>query len=227
MDVLFAATDAWRRTSPGAVVGALVIRGAQNPERAAPLEVEKRRLEESLRARAELLSPDGVCSSRVRAYVDYYRRHGKTYPVKAQWESVALKGKPIPARAALVEAMFMAELKSLILTAGHNLDSVTLPLQVDVTRDRDAYVLMNSSERRVRSGDMMMADRVGIVSTVLYGPDERTKIRPETRDVLFASYAPAGVGEDAVRAHLDNVHANVLCFAAGGRVEFATTVGGG
>jgi hypothetical protein len=31
-----------------------------------------------------------------RAYIDYYRRHRKTYPVKAQWESVALKGKPIP-----------------------------------------------------------------------------------------------------------------------------------
>jgi hypothetical protein len=50
---------------------------------------------------------------RERAYVDYYRRHGKTYHVKAQRESIALKGKPIPARAALVEAMFMAELKSL------------------------------------------------------------------------------------------------------------------
>jgi hypothetical protein len=34
---------------------------------------------------------------------------------------VALKGKAIPRQAALVEAMFMAELENLILTAGHDL----------------------------------------------------------------------------------------------------------
>jgi DNA/RNA-binding domain of Phe-tRNA-synthetase-like protein len=228
MDDLFAATDAWRATFPGAVAGALVIRGAENPEQAAPLEAEKRKLEESLRAEVGRPGPDGAGSTvRERAYVDYYRRHGKTYHVKAQRESIALKGKPIPARAALVEAMFMAELKSLVLTAGHDLDSLELPVQVDVTHDGDAYVLMSGSERLVRAGDMMMADRVGIVSTLLYGPDERTRIRPETRNVLFASYAPAGVSEEAVRAHLDDVCANVLCFTPGGRVELMTTVVGG
>jgi hypothetical protein len=47
--------------------------------------------------------------------------------VKAQWESVAVKGKPIPSRAALVEAMFMAA--RLVLTAGHDLDALAGPLR--------------------------------------------------------------------------------------------------
>jgi hypothetical protein len=32
-------------------------------------------------------------------------------------------------------------------------------------------------------------------------------------EVLFAVYAPAGVGEDAVRSHLDDIRANVLLVA--------------
>jgi hypothetical protein len=34
--------------------------------------------------------------------------------------------------------MFMAELKNLILTAGHDLDAVTPPVRVDVTTARTA-----------------------------------------------------------------------------------------
>ncbi|HET7271275.1 MAG TPA: hypothetical protein VFI90_09325 [Rubrobacter sp.] len=45
--------------------------------------------------------------------------------MKAQRESVARMGKPIPSRAALVEAMFTADLMNLILTAGHDLAAVT------------------------------------------------------------------------------------------------------
>jgi hypothetical protein len=98
---------------------------------------------------------------------------------------------------------------------------------VDLTSDGDAYVLMSGSERTLDGGDMMMADGSGIVSTVLYGPDQRTRITPHTRDVLFASYAPAGIGEQAVREHFGDVKTNVLRFAPGARVELVTTVVGG
>jgi hypothetical protein len=43
-------TDAWRRTFPGAVVGALIMRGVRNPEQSVALEAAKRWLEEDLRA---------------------------------------------------------------------------------------------------------------------------------------------------------------------------------
>jgi DNA/RNA-binding domain of Phe-tRNA-synthetase-like protein len=133
--------------------------------------------------------------------------------VKAQWESVAVKGKSIPGRAPLVEAMFMAELKNLVLTAGHDLAAIGLPIRVDVSRDDDSYVLMNGTERVLRAGDMMMVDGTGIISSVLHGPDRRTRIRPETREVLFAAYAPARIGESVVREHLEDIRSNVLLLA--------------
>jgi DNA/RNA-binding domain of Phe-tRNA-synthetase-like protein len=219
------ATDGWRAAFPGAVVGILIMRDVRNPQTNAALEAEKRRLEQQLRADAGV-SGDGSAEADqvLRAYVDYYRSRGKTYHVKAQRESVAVKGKPIPSRAALVEAMFMAELENLILTAGHDLDAIALPLSVDVTSHDDRYVLLNGADVALQPADMRMADREGIVSSVLRGPDQRTRITPQTRNVLFAAYAPAGVGEAAVRGHFADVAANVELVAPEARTQELTTL---
>jgi DNA/RNA-binding domain of Phe-tRNA-synthetase-like protein len=206
--LVLAATDAWRTAFPGAVVGALAMRGVSNPEHSPVLEAAKRRLEQQLRA-APVPDEHPV----LRAYVDYYRERGKTYHVKAQRESVALKGKPIPRRAALVEAMFMAELADLVLTAGHDLDTLETPLRADVTADGDRYLLLTGAEAVLEPGDMLMADGAGIVSSVLRGPDQRTRITPTTSSVLFAVYAPAGVGEHVVQAHLEHIRENVQLLA--------------
>jgi DNA/RNA-binding domain of Phe-tRNA-synthetase-like protein len=109
--------------------------------------------------------------------------------------------------------MFMAELENMILTAGHDLAAVALPVRVQVTREGDRYVLMSGSERVLEAGDMTMVDGRGIVSSVLHGPDLRTRITADTREVLFAVYAPAGVGEAAVLDHLQDIRENVLLVA--------------
>lgn len=201
---ILVASDNWRRAFPGAVVGALVLRCVRNPEESIALEAAKRRLEEALRA-----ADDTDDEATLQAYAAHYRAHGKTYHVRAQRASVARKGRPIPRRAALVEAMYMAELKNLILTAGHDLEALDLPLRADITADGDRYVLLTGNEAVLTPGDMLMADRGGIVSTVLRGPDQRSRITRRTNSVLFAVYAPAGIGEPAVRAHLNDVCTNV------------------
>jgi DNA/RNA-binding domain of Phe-tRNA-synthetase-like protein len=144
--------------------------------------------------------------------------------VKGQHDSVALKGKPIPSRAALVEAMFMAELKNLVLTAGHDLAALTLPVTVDVTREGDRYVLLSGREQVVRAGDMMMTDGEGIVSSVLHGPDLRTRITPGSRAVFFAAYAPPGIGHAAVRDHLEDIRAHVLLLAPEAETDLLTVI---
>ena len=222
---LLVATDAWRSAFPGAAVGVLAMSAVHNPERSGPLEARKRELEESLRADAVRIGPEGLAGQpRFRAYLDYYRTHGKTYHVKAQWESVAVKGKAIPSRAALVEAMYMAELKNLLLTAGHDLTAVAMPVRVDVTHEGDRYTAINGADRVTAAGDMMMVDGDGIISSVLQGPDQRTRITRETREVLFAVYAPAGIGESAVRSHLEDTAANVLLVAPQAEIGLLATL---
>jgi hypothetical protein len=43
-------TAAWRAAFPGALAGALIMRGVANPERCEPLEERKRELEDELRS---------------------------------------------------------------------------------------------------------------------------------------------------------------------------------
>jgi DNA/RNA-binding domain of Phe-tRNA-synthetase-like protein len=222
---MISATEAWKAVYPGAVVGALAMRGVRNPDRCDALEALKAQTEAELRARfsaggKQALKADPV----IAAYNAYYRQFGSTYHVTAQIASVAEKGRPIPSVAALVEAMFVAELSGMLLTAGHDLDLLALPLRVDIAAAGEHYTTMRGDEREPRTGDMVIRDARGIVSSIIYGPDQRTKIGPETRGVLFAVYAPAGIGEARVCAHLDRIRGLVLVVAPEATVEARETL---
>ena len=130
---MFSVTDTWKTTYPGAAVGVLALGNVANPKRSAELDERKAELEREIRSRfadrAELRALD-----RLQAYRAYYKRFKKTYHVQMQLESIAFKGKSIPRIAALVEAMFAAELKNQLLTAGHDLDVVEPPVRLDIAQ---------------------------------------------------------------------------------------------
>jgi DNA/RNA-binding domain of Phe-tRNA-synthetase-like protein len=219
------ATVEWKSRWPGAVVGVLAMRSVRNPDRCEALEALKPAIEAGLRDR---FAAGGKAAIRadpaIAAYDAYYRRFGNTYHVTAQVESVALKGRSIPSVAALVEAMFMAELSGMLLTAGHDLDLLGLPLSVDVAAPGDRYETMRGEEREPKPGDMLIRDACGIVSSIVLGPDRRTKIGPGTRSVLFAVYAPAGIGAAKVSSHLAEIRRLVLGVAPEAAVEVVETV---
>lgn len=126
-----------------------------------------------------------------------------------------MKGKAIPRVVALVEAMFIAELKNLLLTVGHDLDleAIAPPVRLDVAQGIERYTLLNGSEQVLKAGDMLMADGQGVISSVLHGPDHRTRITAATRQVHFAVYAPPGIGKKAVAQHLEDIRDKVLLVA--------------
>ena len=129
----------------------------------------------------------------MQAYNNHYKRFKKSYHVQPQLESIAWKGKSIPTVSALVEAMFMAEMKNLLLTAGHDLDIVQLPLTLDVSKGTESYTLMRGEEQILKPGDMMISDQLGIISDVIYGPDRRTQITADTRHAVFTTYCRQGI----------------------------------
>ena len=216
----FAVSDAWKTAYPGAAVGVLAMRGVANPERHAALEKRKAELEDQLRSRFGDYDRAGLKAlPTIQAYNEYYRRFKKTYHVQLQLESVVFKGTSIPRVAALVEAMFMAELKNLLLTAGHDLEAVQMPVGIDVADGTEWYIRLNGQEQQLKSGDMMIADAQGTISSVLYGPDRRTRIGSDTRRVLFTVYAPPGIEEHTVYERLQDIRANVLLVAPEAQVE--------
>jgi len=219
-------SEAWKTAYPGAAAGILVMRNVSNPAQHPALDQRKSELESQLRARFG--DPDELKALEpIQAYTAYFKRFKKTYPVLLQLESVIFKGQSIPRVAALIEAMFIAELKNVLLTAGHDLEAIQMPVRLDVSSGGEQYTRLNGQEQMLKPGDMMMADAQGVVSSVIYGPDYRTRIMPDTRHVLFAVYAPPGIGEQAVYQHLQDLQANVLLVAPEAAVERLNVFGTG
>jgi DNA/RNA-binding domain of Phe-tRNA-synthetase-like protein len=217
---MFRVTDAWKSAYPEAHVGVLVMRAVSNPAHHPELERQKAGLEEQLRAQFSGQDRTAITSHPVlHAYAEYYRRFKKTYHIQLQLESIVLKGKSIPRVAALVEAMFMAEMQDMLLTAGHDLDTLHLPLTLGVATGNEKYMLLRGEEQVLKPGDMMISDQEGVISSILYGPDQRTQITSKTNNVIFTVYAPAGIGEQGVLEHLQHIRENVMIFAPQAEVE--------
>ena len=217
---------AWKLAHPGATIGVLAMHGVENPQQHQELDHKKEDLERELRDQFSSDDRESLRATPVlAAYDTYYKQFGKTYHVQHQLESVVFKNRAIPKVAALVEAMFMAELKNLMLTAGHDWNAIEEPIRIDVATGTESYIRMNGEEQTVKAGDMMIADETDIVSCIVYGPDRRTRIRPETERVVFTVYAPPGIAEKDVRLHLEDIRKNVTVIAPGATVDSIETLG--
>jgi DNA/RNA-binding domain of Phe-tRNA-synthetase-like protein len=219
-------SESWQAAYPGASIGLLALRGVNNPDAPPQLEQRKAELEAELRSRYGGLDRAQLKAlPALQAYGAYYKRFGKTYHLQLQLESVVLKGRPLPGAAALVEAMFMAELRSLLLTAGHDLDALRGKPSVEVASGEETYTLLSGQQQRLKEGDMFIRDQEGVLSCVLYGPDWRTRITSVTTGVLFTVYAPAGIERPMVEEHLARIKDNVLLVAPGAELLFLGVAG--
>ena len=216
----------WRAAHPGATVGVLAIRNVGNPASHDGLHGVAAALEEELRAMLGDADRETLrATPPLPAYVAYYKRWGQRYHVGMQLESVAQKGKSIPRVAALVEAMFIAELRNGILTAGHDLEAVALPIRLGVG-DGQAFRGPSGNDLTVKEGDMFTADAEGrVLSAIIAGPSEIARIGPKTTAALFVVYAPPGVDPALVRTHLDEIERNVRVVSPDAEVVGREVVG--
>jgi DNA/RNA-binding domain of Phe-tRNA-synthetase-like protein len=217
---MFTVSKEWKTTYPQASIGILAMTGVANPKHHAALEERKQKLEEQLRTKFAGVDRATLKQlPEMQAYNSYYKRFKKSYHVQLQLESVVLRGKSIPSVAAVVEAMLMAELKNMLLTAGHDLEKVQLPVRIDVAQGGESYIGIHGKEEILKAGDMFIADNESVLSSIIYGPDKRTQIRPATTQVLFTVYALEGLTKDAVRQHLEDMRGYALLIAPEAQVE--------
>jgi DNA/RNA-binding domain of Phe-tRNA-synthetase-like protein len=214
------ATEEWRTSHPGATIGLLELSGLENTCSSPQLNERKREIEARLRERYQgFTRQDFLALPVMAAYDRYYAHFNKTYHVQLQLESIVLKGKSLPEVSPAVDANFMAEVETLILTAGHDAKSLRGPISMDVSRDGDQMTQMNGTSRAIRAGDMIMRDADGICCSIIYGQDARSPINAETSHVLYVAYAPAGIPAKVADSQLWRIEANIRLFSADVIVE--------
>ena len=190
--------------------------GIDNTGKCPALEERKDDLEQSLRRLYAGKSRKEIGAEHpFAAYGRYYKTFGKNYHVLFQVESAALKEKPIFSPSPLVAAMFMAELQNGLLTAGHDLDRIEPPFLLDVAKGGESYASMGGTQRTLPAEDMFFSDRNGILSSIIYGPDEGSAITAATTRALFTVYGPPSISTGEVRAHLEEIEELVRILGPG------------
>lgn len=218
--LIISATDEWRTAHPGANIGLLELSGLENRLPSAKLQQRKRQVEQHLRRIYQGYSrQDFQALPLMAAYASYYKRFDKTFHILLQLESLVLKGKNLPDVSPLVDANFMAEVETLVLTAGHDAGKLHGPLCMDVSKSGDQMTRMGSAPKALPAGDMIMRDAQGVTCSILYGQDDRSPISLDTIHALYVSYAPPGVTANSVLAHLGLIASNVRLFCPDANLE--------
>jgi len=93
----------------------------------------------------------------------------------------------LPSVTPLVDANFIAEIDTLLLSAGHDVDLLEGGVTIDVTDGTESFTQMSGKSRTLKADDMMMSDERDIVCTILYGQDQRTPISSKTTRALYVT----------------------------------------
>ena len=214
------ATNEWHNNHTGGIIGLLELSGIENTLASSRLDERKRETEARLRERYQgFIRQDFLALPVMSAYERYYKRFDKTYHVQLQVESIVLKGRNLPNVLPLVDANFIAEVETLVLTAGHDVAKLHEPVYIDISREGDQMIQMHGTSKVIRAGDMIMKDADGISCSIIYGQDNRSPISANTSHVLYVAYAPAGVPDELVEAQLQKIEENIRLFSPNVVVE--------
>ncbi len=141
---------------------------------------------------------------RIIKYNAFYNKFSSRVPMEFQIKSV-IGNKEIPLVSPVVTCMFMAELKNIILTAGHDMDKLGEKIEVSCSDGTEEYVKINCKQQKLKKGDIFASDNNGIISSVFYGPDLRTKITDGTKKFMFMCYCPFNVSDNDIRDHMQDI----------------------
>ena len=207
-------SENWGSVHPESCVGLLAVKNAPNMKDHPDLKSAREALEEELKSKFGAMDRKSLRETPVfAAYDAFYRPFKKSYHVQLQLESIVFKGKSIFSPSALVASMFMAELETGLLTAAHDLTALALPLVADVALGHETYQRLDGSDQILKEGDMYIRDQEGILSSVIYGPDQRTQILPDTNQAVFTTYGPLGISKVQVQEQLEILESFIKLFS--------------
>lgn len=189
---------------PRAAFGGLIANNIPNRKDNEGLEKLKRELEKEIRDDYTEIDKDPV----IRSYDTYYKKWGKTYPIKFQIKTIKGGGR-FPRVSALVDSMFLSELRNRLLTSGHDLDNVQGELLYDVSDEGESYMKLNGKEQKLPRSDIVLRDSEGILASILYGPARRTSIGNNTVNTLYLAWCPYSPGEEVIEEHLKDIVSNL------------------
>ena len=89
------------------------------------------------------------------------------------------------------------------------MSTIQLPLVLDVANGHESYTSLNGTVQTLSLTDKFISDNKGVISSIIYGPDNRTPIKSDTSEVIFTVYGPEGISSQQMMSHLEDIRSFV------------------
>jgi len=183
----FSISSAYEAKYPGVAFGLTLISGCKPLTDSAGFDRYKRKLLRKMRKR-EILAE---ISERIQMYDRFFQSFGYECPLPQHLKRTIHSG--FPRYNLMVDAHFMAEMCAGILVAVTDDDRIEGKLTLDVARGGETSVGMGGRQFTIKEGEIELRDEKDIICVLCQGADEKTRVKDDTRNVLFYSYAVPGI----------------------------------
>lgn len=208
----FSISSAYEREYPGVGFGLTLISGCKPLADTAGFDQYKRKLLRKMRKRETL---SGV-SQRIDIYDNFFQSFGYECPLPQHLRRTINSG--FPKYNLMVDAHFMAEMCAGILVAVTDYDRIEGKLTLDVARSGETSLGMGRRQFTTKEGEIVLRDEKDIICVLCQGADEKTKVRNDTRNVLFYGYAVPGIDKIYLKDGL-SVAAETMAQFGGGTIK--------
>jgi len=183
----FSISSAYEVKYPGVAFGLTLISGCKPLSDTAGFDQYKRKLLRKMRKRENLAE----ISERIQVYDLFFQSFGYDCPLPQHLKRTIHSG--FPRYNLMVDAHFMAEMCAGILVAVTDCDRIEGKLMLDVARGGETSAGMGGRQFTTKEGEIVLRDEKDIVCVLCQGADEKTRVRDDTCNVLFYSYAVPGI----------------------------------
>lgn len=183
----FSVSSAYENKFPGVAFGLTLISECRPLSDAAGFEQYRRNLLRRMRKRETL----ALISRRIDIYDRFFKNFGFECPLPQHLKRTIHSG--FPRYNLMVDAHFMAEMCAGILVAVTDYDRIEGSLVLDVALGGETSAGMGGRRFVLKEGEIFLRDEKDIICVLCQGADEKTKVRDDTRNVLFYSYAVPGI----------------------------------
>ncbi|HNT69577.1 MAG TPA: phenylalanine--tRNA ligase beta subunit-related protein [Syntrophorhabdaceae bacterium] len=208
----FSVSPAYEVKYPGVAFGLTLIAGCRPLVDSAGFDQYRRNLLRKMRKRETLA---GI-SRRIDAYDRFFQGFGFECPLPQHLKRTVNSG--FPRYNLMVDAHFMAEMCAGILVAVTDFDRIEGGLMLDVAHAGETSAGMGGRQFITKEGEIVLRDEKDIICVLCQGADEKTKVRDDTRNVLFYSYAVPGIDGTYLKEGL-TIAAEAIARFGGGEIK--------
>ncbi len=208
----FSISHGYKVKYPGVGFGLTLISGCKPLTDSAGFDQYKRKLLRKMRKRETLAE----ISQRIDLYDRFFQSFGFECPLPKHLQRTINSG--FPSYNVMVDAHFMAEMCAGILVAVTDYDRIEGRLMLDVAREGETSAGMGGRRFTTKEGEIVLRDEKEIICVLCQGADEKTKVKDDTRNVLFYSYAVPGIDGIYLKEGL-TVAAETMARFGGGTIK--------